>query len=218
MKAGIYRIINSSNGKCYVGSSIDINRRRLEHFSALSHNRHVNNHLQNAYNKYGKDSFIFEVIENLEITDNIKEDLLEREQFWIDNLRPEYNILLVAGSNLGYHHTEETKQKISNSTKGVKKSESHAKHIREGQKGRVLSEEHKAKLSQAAKHRKSQSHHSIINIDGVVYNSIKEASERTGVKYNTIQKRIKNPNFGNYFYVKYPNKINNETIKIEEHD
>ena len=218
MKAGIYRIINSSNGKCYVGSSIDINRRRLEHFSALSHNRHVNNHLQNAYNKYGKDSFIFEVIENLEITDNIKEDLLEREQFWIDNLRPEYNILLVAGSNLGYHHTEETKQKISNSTKGVKKSESHAKHIREGQKGRVLSEEHKAKLSQAAKHRKSQSHHSIINIDGVVYNSIKEASERTGVKYNTIQKRLKNPNFGNYFYVKYPNKINNETIKIEEHD
>ena len=79
MKAGIYRIINSSNGKCYVGSSIDINRRRLEHFSTLSHNRHVNNHLQNAYNKYGKDSFIFEVIENLEITDNIKEDLLERE-------------------------------------------------------------------------------------------------------------------------------------------
>ena len=218
MKAGIYRIINSSNGKCYVGSSIDINRRRLEHFSALSHNRHVNNHLQNAYNKYGKDSFIFEVIENLEITDNIKEDLLEREQFWIDNLRPEYNILLVAGSTLGYHHTEEAKQKISNSTKGVKKSESHAKHIREGQKGRVLSEEHKAKLSQAAKHRKSQSHHSIINIDGVVYNSIKEASERTGVKYNTIQKRLKNPNFGNYFYVKYPNKINNETIKIEEHD
>lgn len=38
----------------------------------------------------------------------------------------------------------------------------------------------------------------------------------TGVKYNTIQKRLKNPNFGNYFYVKYPNKINNETIKVEE--
>lgn len=218
MKAGIYRIINSSNGKCYVGSSIDINRRRLEHFSALLHNRHVNNHLQNAYNKYGKDSFIFEVIENLEITDNIKEDLLEREQFWIDNLRPEYNILLVAGSTLGYHHTEETKQKISNSTKGVKKSAEHAKHIKEGQQGRVLTQEHKEKLSQSAKNRKSMSHHSIISIDGMIYNSLKEASERTGVKYNTIQKRLKNPNFGNYFYVKYPNKINNETIKIEEHD
>ena len=218
MKAGIYRIINSSNGKCYVGSSIDINRRRLEHFSALLHNRHVNNHLQNAYNKYGRDSFIFEVIENLEITDNIKEDLLEREQFWIDNLRPEYNILLVAGSTLGYHHTEETKQKISNSTKGVKKSKEHAKHISEGQRGKTLTKEHKEKLSQSAKNRKSMSHHSIISIDGIIYNSLKEASERTGVKYNTIQKRLKNPNFGNYFYVKYSNKINNETIKIEEYD
>lgn len=34
------------------------------------------------------------------------------------------------------------------------------------------------------------SHHSIISIDGVVYNSLKEASEKTGIKYNTIQKRI----------------------------
>lgn len=150
--------------------------------------------------------FEFEVLEIIDIDDSIKENLLMREQFWIDNLKPAYNILPVAGSNLGYHHTEETKQKISNSTKGVKKSESHAKHIREGQKGRVLSEEHKAKLSQAAKHRKSQSHHSIINIDGVVYNSIKEASEKTKVKYNTIQKRLKNSNFPNYFYIKYTNK------------
>lgn len=153
-----------------------------------------------------REAFEFEVLEIIDIDDSIKENLLMREQFWIDNLKPAYNILPVAGSNLGYHHTKETKQKISNSTKGVKKSESHAKHIREGQKGRVLSEEHKAKLSQAAKHRKSQSHHSIINIDGVVYNSIKEASEKTKVKYNTIQRRLKNPNFSNYFYIKYPNK------------
>ena len=152
------------------------------------------------------EAFEFEVLEIIDIDDSIKENLLMREQFWIDNLKPAYNILPVAGSNLGYHHTEQTKQKISNSTKGVKKSESHAKHIREGQKSRVLSEEHKAKLSQAAKHRKSQSHHSIINIDGVVYNSIKEASEKTKVKYNTIQRRLKNPNFSNYFYIKYPNK------------
>lgn len=171
--------------------------------------QHITSMLISTYkmhNKYGREAFEFEVLEIIDIDDSIKENLLMREQFWIDNLKPAYNILPVAGSNLGYHHTEETKQKISNSTKGVKKSESHAKHIREGQKGRVLSEEHKAKLSQAAKHRKSQSHHSIINIDGVVYNSIKEASEKTKVKYNTIQKRLKNPNFPNYFYIKYPNK------------
>ena len=203
MEAGVYLITNNVNGKCYVGSSINLHSRRLKHFNDLLKNKHVNRHLQNSYNKYGKEAFEFKIIEILEITEDIKDRLLEREQFWIDNLKPEYNILQVAGSTLGYHHTEETKKKISNSTKGVSKSEEHAKHIRESQKGKVLSEEHKAKLSEAAKHRKSMSNHCIISIDGIIYNSIKEASAATGVKYNTIQKRLKNPKFDNYFYVKF---------------
>lgn len=48
MDSGIYRIINSVNGKCYVGSSIDLNRRRKEHFYHLENNSHPNIHLQNA--------------------------------------------------------------------------------------------------------------------------------------------------------------------------
>lgn len=70
---------------------------------------HVNSHLQNAYDKYGNDSLEFEIIEYIEIDDNIKETLLEREQFWIDTVNPEYNILPIAGSTLGFKHTEETK-------------------------------------------------------------------------------------------------------------
>lgn len=202
MEAGVYKIMNNANGKCYIGSSIDLHQRRLQHFAALKYNKHINKHLQNAYNKYGVDAFDFSILEVVEITDNIKEVLLSREQFWIDNINPEYNILPVAGSTLGYHHTEETKKKISETMTGVKKSEEHAKHIREAQKGRKLTEEHKAKLSKAAKHRKTMSHHTIISIDGVIYNSLKEASEITGVKYNTIQKRLKNPKFSNYIYVK----------------
>lgn len=205
MEAGVYLISNNVNGKCYVGSTIHLNRRRLEHFSALANCKHVNAHLQNAYNKYGREVFDFEILEVVAIDDSIKETLLKREQFWIDNLKPEYNILLVAGSSLGYHHTNETKKKISASTTGVKKSEEHARHIREGQSGRTLTKEHRIKLSEAAKHRKSPSNHSVISIDGVVYNSLKEASEATGIKYNTIQKRLKNPKFNNYCYVKSNN-------------
>ena len=201
MKAGIYRITNKVNGNCYIGSSVDLQRRRRQHFNNLVNGVHVNSHLQNAYNKYGNDSLEFEIIEYIEIDDNIKETLLEREQFWIDTVNPEYNILPVAGSTLGFKHTEETKQRISNSTKGVKKSELHAKHIREAQKGKRLTDEHKKKLSEAAKHRKSMSHHTIIEIDGVVYNSIKEASEITGIKYTTIKNRSRNPNFESYKYV-----------------
>lgn len=214
MEAGVYLISNNVNGKCYVGSTIHLSRRRLEHFSSLANNKHPNKHLQNAYNKYGVEVFEFEVLETIIIDDNIKKALLSREQFWIDNLKPEYNILPVAGSSLGYRHTEETKRKISESTTGVKKSEEHAKHIREGQSGRVLTEEHKAKLSEAAKHRKSPSNHAIISIDGVIYNSLKEASEATGVKYNTIQKRLKNPNFNNYYYVKFGNQPPKNLVKV----
>ena len=214
MEAGLYLISNNVNCKCYVGSTVHLDQRRREHFSRLANNKHINAHLQNAYNKYGREAFDFEILETIDIDDNIKDKLLKREQFWIDNLKPEYNILLVAGSNLGYRHTEETKKKISESTTGVKKSEEHAKHIREGQSGRVLTEEHKAKLSEAAKHRKSPSNHAIISIDGVIYNSLKEASEATGVKYNTIQKRLKNPNFSNYYYVKFGNQPPKDLVKV----
>lgn len=214
MEAGVYLISNNVNGKCYVGSTVHLDQRRREHFSRLANNKHINAHLQNAYNKYGREAFDFEILETIDIDDNIKDKLLKREQFWVDNLKPEYNVLLVAGSNLGYHHTEETKKKISESTTGVKKSEEHAKHIREGQSGRVLTEEHKAKLSEAAKHRKSPSNHAIISIDGVIYNSLKEASEATGVKYNTIQKRLKNPNFSNYYYVKFGNQPPKDLVKV----
>lgn len=202
MEAGVYVIKNNVNGKQYVGSSIDLHMRRIQHFSKLRCNKHVNQHLQNAWNKYGKESFEFEVLETVEIDNNIKETLLKREQFWIDNLKPEYNILQVAGSNYGYHHTEETKQKISNSMKGVKKSPEHAKHIREAQKGKTLTEEHIQHLKEGYAKRKNKTpHHTVISIDGVIYNSLKEASEKTGVKYNTIQKRLKNDKFPNYIYV-----------------
>lgn len=202
MKAGIYRITNKVNGNCYIGSSVDLQRRRRQHFNNLANDIHVNSHLQNAYNKYGDTSLEFEIIEYIEIDDNIKETLLEREQFWIDTINPEYNILPIAGSTLGFKHSEETKQKLSNSTKGVKKSKLHAQHIREAQKGKQLTDEHRKKLSEAAKRRKSMSHHTRISIDGTEYNSLKEASEITGIKYTTIQNRLRNPNFPTYIYIK----------------
>lgn len=201
MNAGVYRINNTVNGKCYVGSSIDLERRQKEHFYSLKNNSHQNMHLQNSYNKYGRDCFEFVIIEALIISSNIKEELLSREQYWIDSLKPEYNILLVAGSSLGYSQTDETKQKISSSMKGVKKSEEHAENIRLSQKGKILTEEHKQKLATAAKNRKSTSRKVSIMIDGTEYISIKVASEITGVSYNTIQRRLVNENFQNYQYL-----------------
>jgi group I intron endonuclease len=48
---------------------------------------------------------------------------IAREQYYLDLLKPEYNILSVASSSLGKRHSEETKSKISNTLKGKSLSE-----------------------------------------------------------------------------------------------
>jgi group I intron endonuclease len=93
---GIYRIRNLINGHCYYGSSKDIEKRWKKHKNQLIQNKHINILLYRAWNKYGEDNFIFEVVEECDIS-----ILLETEQKYL-NLLPEYNIGLSAsgGDNL----------------------------------------------------------------------------------------------------------------------
>lgn len=102
-KKVIYKIQNSVNGKFYVGSTINLSARRQEHFRDLTLNKHHSKALQRAFNKYGKDSFTFEIIEFVE--DETK--LIEIEQFYIDELKPHYNCCKFAGSMLGFKKSEQ---------------------------------------------------------------------------------------------------------------
>ena len=84
--SGIYKIVNTLNGKLYVGSSLCIYNRFHQHRNKLRKNVHANLHLQNAYNKYKESSFEFII---LELCD--KEERFKKEQYYIDLLKPEYN-------------------------------------------------------------------------------------------------------------------------------
>ena len=86
---GIYQITNVFNGKKYVGSTVDFERRWKRHLDNLRKGRHHNSRLQRAYNKYGEGVFEFSVLEYVGTNRN----LLEREQFYINLLHPEYNVL-----------------------------------------------------------------------------------------------------------------------------
>lgn len=57
-KCGIYIIFNLVNGKRYIGSSVDLYNRLHEHRHNLAYNKSHNQHLQNAWNKYGSDFFM----------------------------------------------------------------------------------------------------------------------------------------------------------------
>ena len=115
-KSGIYQIRNLVNGKIYVGSSVNLETRKTRHYWELENNRHNNQHLQRAYNKYGLDKLVFEVLEYVE-----KDMLLEREQYYInilDAVSSGYNICPIAGSSRGRILSEQHKSNISKSKIG----------------------------------------------------------------------------------------------------
>lgn len=106
---GIYFIKNTRNNKLYIGStSRSFSARWASHISELSSDKHPNTKLLNAWKKY-KDYFVFGILEIIE--DNL--NIIPREQYWLDYLKPYYNILKDATTRLGIKHSKQTKQKLS---------------------------------------------------------------------------------------------------------
>jgi len=108
MSCGVYIIENILSQKVYVGSSQDIFLRFKQHESRLRRNVHQNTRLQHAWNKYGKQNFKFKIL-----LECLPEHLLVQEQFFMDALKPWYNICPVAYSSRGRKDSDETKKKKS---------------------------------------------------------------------------------------------------------
>jgi len=75
----VYAIENTKNGKRYIGSSVDYEKRKREHLNQLRKNKHHSIHLQRSWETYGEKSFKFEI---MEICENLKL-IREREEYWI---------------------------------------------------------------------------------------------------------------------------------------
>jgi group I intron endonuclease len=154
-QAGVYRI-DGPSGKFYIGSSTKLKQRWAQHRKGLMANRHANKALQNAWNKYGEDSFTFRV---LELVDDPSQ-LLAAEQRWIDETgacRVGYNIRITAESNAGLRQSEETRRKMSLAHTGRKHgpmSEEQKACLSNLLAGRKLSEETRARMSQSRMGRK----------------------------------------------------------------
>lgn len=82
--SGVYSITNNVTGDFYIGSSKDIKQRWTNHRSPSQWKLHPNVKLYQAFIKYGLGNFIFEVLEETA-------DLKEKEQYWIEQLKPTYN-------------------------------------------------------------------------------------------------------------------------------
>lgn len=117
--SGIYCLMNVLNNHKYIGSSKNIRHRIQQHYYNLKKNIHHSRHLQNAYNKYGKDKFVVLILETCE---PIRDTLIFIEQKYLD-LNPEYNIAKLASCPAQLVQSEETKKKRADKLRGQKRSQ-----------------------------------------------------------------------------------------------
>jgi group I intron endonuclease len=144
-KSGIYRWINTLNGKTYIGSSVNISRRLKDYYS-LSYLEKSEMAICLALLKYGYSNFSFEILEYCD-----KSVLIEREQYYFNLFEPQYNILKIAGSRFGLNHSEETRKKISEALSGRLRPDATKQKISEAMIGRIICEETRKKISEARK-------------------------------------------------------------------
>jgi group I intron endonuclease len=104
---GIYKIVRSGSDACYIGSSQNIRARWSQHQRSLRLGVHASAKLQNAWNKYGEAAFQFTVIEVCST-----EILLQREQYYLDTLKPVFNCALYAGAPMR-GRKQSDKQKVT---------------------------------------------------------------------------------------------------------
>lgn len=143
MNSGVYKITNIKNNKIYIGVSRNLGKRRKEHKYRLSANRHVNKLLQSDFNKYGENSFSFEILEIAPV-----EKLYVLEKYYIekyDSYKNGYNMTIGGDGSYGHAVSDKTKKHLSEINTGINNPNW----------GRKLSEDHKKKLIIATKNRDS---------------------------------------------------------------
>lgn len=141
-RSGIYQIVNTVNGKRYIGSAKSFKVRWAKHLGDLKLGRHHSAYLQRSWLAHGAEQFVFEVLEYCEVA-----ALIAREQAWMDSIRPQYNVSPTAGNCTGVKHSEATRLKHSVSRLG-KKASPEVVAKRTGQK---RTEEQRARFSAAQK-------------------------------------------------------------------
>ena len=90
--SGVYKITNTVTGDFYIGSSKDVKNRWACHKCKSKWKRYTNNPMDQDMQKYGVDSFDFQILEEVEI-----EQLKEKEQQFIGMLKPTYNSIRANG-------------------------------------------------------------------------------------------------------------------------
>lgn len=113
----VYKIVNQQNGKMYIGSTMDVEKRFNRHKKDLRAGDHHCVYLQRAWNKYGEDSFSFEILEACTSEEEVRKAEASYLRMSYDSL---YNVSKqsTGGDLISYHPNRDgIVEKMSNSVK-----------------------------------------------------------------------------------------------------
>lgn len=191
-KSGVYKWTNKINGKIYIGSSVNLSNRLRNYFniSYLSDLKDIMI-IYKALLAHGFDNFKLEILEYCNPS-----ELIEREQYYIDLLKPEYNILKVAGSSLGVKRSIETIAKIragalSRSEEALAKNREHLRVLNASQKHKEHLLKLNTSLEQISKTAKPVYVLNMDNGESIEYRSITQAANSYNVHPETVRRCIK---------------------------
>ena len=127
---GVYKITNTATGDFYIGSSKDIKRRWSSHKWPSIWNECPNNPMYLDMQKYGTDKFEFQILEEVK-----PEHLKEKEQQFIETLKPTYNNYNAKGWDFEKYKEYDKEYRKSNKykeyQKEYKKSEKYKEYDKE---------------------------------------------------------------------------------------
>lgn len=199
-KKYIYIIENKKNKKKYIGQTKDFKSRRRQHLNHLKNNSHSNCYLQEDFNKYGEDSFSFNI---LDIADDSLSDKMEIYYISIYETRNRENGYNIRDGGDNYSIPKETKIKISETRKRKFSCGLLIPNIRK------ISEKDRRKISERNKGKRirkdNPNHKKVICFNDLkVFDCILDASEyysisRASISYSISNKKI----VKNLFFIDY---------------
>ncbi len=207
----LYSITSLKTKKVYVGVTANYRHRVVTHLGYLRRQQHKNFHLQAAFNKYGEDNLVFDVIEMF----GKREECYRAEKFLTDCILKMDRKICMNGVSGGLDITDKARavyqsklksdptemealrQRSSKANKGRKWSDEYKTKMSLSLKGRFMSEEHRNKIRKAHLGGKANGAKKVIDIStGQIFGCIKDAATHLGIKPCTLQSYLKgrNPN------------------------
>lgn len=210
-RSGIYRWEHIDSGKSYIGSAKNLSTRFKQYFNYnhISYPKR-NMAIYKSLLKHGYAKFRLEILEYCS-TDK----LLTREQFYFDNYNSEYNLLKIAGSPLGYRHSEAAKALISLAGKNKVVSESTRCLKRKILLGKTLDSERLEKMRIGNVLRQSVLLTNTKTGDTLEFSSMTDAGKYLDISRITLRKYLlKNLTYKGYTFAKAPS--NDKNINLSE--